>query len=192
MIEDRARHSLRWRAIAAWDEAKRLRDESTVLHLYVEQVRRDIKKRRSRSSAQDWNDIELEALVDHAINHPSLGFDDVAGGTGLAAARQPGLMRLNELMGGRVSVSHLAHDAGTALGLAIATQPDIAIVDANLDGAAGWTVVMAMHYFAPLTKSLLLTDDEESAATVRRAGIDVRSREASDETLMAWIRTSAA
>ena len=85
-----------------------------------------------------------------------------------------------------------ASDAGTALGLSIAAQPDIAVIDADLDDGSGVDTALALPVYAPHTRVLVLTDNEERRGYLKIAGLDVEHRQASEAALLAWAEGKAA
>ena len=139
----------------------------------------------------------LEALVDQTIRRwdPREEEEAEAKGQGVglvASINMPTLVRLEQLAGSRLGYVVGANDAGAALGLAIATQPDLSIVDARLDLANGSDLAAILPFYAPRTKTLLLTDDHDLAARAQLVGADVMSRRFSDQALLSWISNAAA
>ena len=140
--------------------------------------------------------VLLEALVDETIRQwdPADQEEAEAGGraVGLVAsinrARQLRLQRLASRCFGYVVA---ARDAGVALGLAIVTQPDLSIIDASLDGASGSDLATVLPFYAPRTKTLLLTDDHDLATKMQLVEIEVMSRRFSDRALLSWISNAA-
>jgi len=143
------------------------------------------------------NPALLEALVDQTIRRwdPREEAEAEAKGQGVglvASINMPTLVRLEQLAGSRLGYVVGANDAGAALGLAIATQPDLSIVDARLDLADGSDLAAILPFYAPRTKTLLLTDDHDLAARAQLVGADVMSRRFSDQDLLSWISNAAA
>ncbi|MDE3086382.1 MAG: hypothetical protein KGJ77_06415 [Acidobacteriota bacterium] len=214
MIDAWSREMLRQQATEAWEEAKRLHRTAADLQAQSEQARRMTEDRRARRLAQQpagpsehadalafrsWDarpprrgatTRELEFLVDQAIRRsPNRKDRNLDGrGAGLAASvNLPVLLRLQHTLGRQLGFVVGAHDAGTALGLAIATQPDVAVVDARLDLATGADFALALPLYAPRTKTLLLTDDREMAAKAEVVGLDVLPRQYAEPDLLSWI-----
>lgn len=215
MIDAWTREGLRQRAVGAWSEAKRLHHETARLIAESDdavQLSTEARGRRSsnvhRFAAGNVRPVwaghfsfsitarELECLADRAIRrcNPTREDRDAAnGGAGLVASAHPSTLdRLEALVGSRTGFLATARDAGTALGLVITAQPDLAVVDTRLDVANGADLVLTVPVYAPRTRTLLLTDDDEMAEAVRVAGVDVLSCAFSDEDVSSWISTSAA
>jgi len=149
------------------------------------------------SPGRTVNPALLEALVDQTIRRwdPREEEEAEAKGQGVglvASINMPTLVRLEQLAGSRLGYVVGANDAGAALGLAIATQPDLSIVDARLDLADGSDLAAILPFYAPRTKTLLLTDDHDLAARAQLVGADVMSRGFSDQDLLSWISNAAA
>jgi hypothetical protein len=215
MIDARMRGVLRRRAVEAWDEAKRLHHETARVIAEAQRgVQSSQHSRAQRSStaspssgAEDFRPIwaghfslsitarEVEYLTDRAIRkcNPSNEDREAAdGGAGLvASAHRSTLGRLESLVGKRTGFLATARDAGTALGLVIGTQPDVAVVDSRLGVANGADLVLTVPFYAPRTRVLLLADDAV-AAVAQAAGIEVLSSHFSDEALQCWIAEWAA
>jgi len=149
------------------------------------------------SHGRTVNSALLEALVDQTIRRWDPGEEDRAEACGqavglMASINLPTLVRLQQLAGRQLGYVVGAHDAGAALGLAIATQPDVSIIDTRLDVANGSDLTAVLPFYAPRTRTLLLTDDYDVAAKAKLAGADVMSRRFSDQGLLSWISEAAA
>ena len=139
----------------------------------------------------------LEALVDQTIRRwdPIEEEEAEAKGEGVglvASINWPTLVHLQQLGGARLGYVVGAHNAGAALGLVIATQPDLSIIDARLDLADGSDLVAVLPFYAPRTKTLLLTDDRDMAARAHLTGAEIMPRRFSDQALLSWIANAAA
>jgi len=138
----------------------------------------------------------IEHLADRAISRWRGTPDRVAtleGGYALVASGEAGdLTRMQQSVGMSVGSVFGASDAGTALGLAIAIQPDLAVIDAKMELADGVDMALALPLYAPRTRALVLTDDRLRAAQVRVVGFDTEARHISDAALGAWIAYAAA
>jgi len=135
--------------------------------------------------------------VDQTIRRWDPGDEETAEATGqavglVASINLPTLVHLQQLAGTRLGYVVGAHDAGAALGLAIATQPDVSIIDARLDVANGSDLAAVLPFYAPRTRTLLLTDDHDMAARAQLTGAEVMPRRFSDQALLSWISNAAA
>ena len=102
------------------------------------------------------------------------------------------MIRGKELLGEKVPYVLGATDAGTALGLVIASQPDVAIIDQRLELADGVDLALSLPAFAPHMKVLVLTDDPVRAADLDVVGLESRGHDASDALLRSWIEKAVA
>ena len=64
-----------------------------------------------------------------------------------------------------------ARDAGTALGLAIVNQPDVAVIDDDLPIVGGLDAAFLVKTYAPASRVVLFTHDERALSTSDREGI---------------------
>lgn len=210
MIDPWRRELLRRQALHAWENSKQLHQDATALVLQARDVRRMVRRRR-KVRTEPFSDLvhhldepvsgrqalaahELEFWADHAIRGfgASPAEHGTAGGAGLVASvNLPTLARVQKLVEGHLGHVMGARDAGTTLGLAITAQPDIAIIDTNLGLARGADVVVTLPRYAPNTKALLLSDDEETAARVGAVGIDTLPHDSSDDRLSSWVAAAA-
>ena len=194
MIEAPERERLRQRALFAWDDAKRLHE--TALGFDSSEKKRGAPVHRSANVMARHLRArgELEVLVDRAIRgakatHAAREADSK--GIALVASMElSALLRLEELVTSHLGYVVGATDAGTAFGLAIATQPDIAVVDGSLDLGRGADLVFSLPLYAPCTRSLLLTADANLMAKARIVGVDVLPHEHSPGALLSWVATS--
>jgi len=130
----------------------------------------------------------LERLADRAIadwGSAAMALDD--GAAVVACGEMGDLLRIKEVLGATLSSVFGATDAGTALGLAIAIQPDVAVIDTKLELADGVDVALALPLYAPRTKTLVLTEDPLRAAQVRVVGFDAAPRHPPDSVLGEWV-----
>ena len=191
MIDVSTRALLRQRALTAWERSKRLRPDTEALHLQARETLKYVQERRARRAADRYS-THLEVLVDRAIRWSRQNPAAATGLRGLAASiNLPRLVQLEEAMRNWTPFLVGAGDAGTALGLAIATQPDVAIIDDRLDIATGADLILTLPTYAPETTALLLTDDADAATDVRLAGFDMQARDFSEPALSSWIASVA-
>ncbi|HMK99390.1 MAG TPA: hypothetical protein VK428_04305 [Acidimicrobiales bacterium] len=229
MIDALERELLRFSALEAWGEAKRLHREAAALIsasrntvLAAEQLQREAtglvrasEVLRARSAEgrcspvvgelppqadlprQTFDPALLQTLVDHTIRRWDPTEEQKAEANGkavglVASIDFPTLLRLQQLAGTRLGYVVGAHDAGAALGLLIAMQPDLSIIDTRLEVADGSDLAAVLPFYAPRTKTLLLTDDHDLAAKAQHTGAAVMSRNFSDRALLAWVSKAAA
>jgi hypothetical protein len=201
MLTSSEREFYRQRAMIAWKDAKRLTAAAARLAA-IEAEKCGQGERSVFRAATDHgfpgpaSRRELEMLVERAIRHftPEQEDEDAVGaGAGLlASADLVMLLRLSELVGRRLGYVVSAHDAGTALGLAIVTQPDIAIVDTRLELADGVDLTAALPLYSPRTKSLVLTDERCLLRQGTAGRADVLPRQFSEQELLSWVSEGAA
>jgi len=215
MINARVREDLRRRAVEAWDDAKRLHHETARVIAEAQRGVQSSQQARAQrcsatspsSDAEGFRPIwaghfslsitarELEYLADRAIGKCNPANEDLEAADGgaalVASAHMSTLARLESLVGKRAGFLATASDAGTALGLLISTQPDVAVVDSRLGVANGADLVLTAPFYAPRTRVLLIADDDVAAAA-RAAGIEVLSSHFSDDALQFWIAEWAA
>jgi hypothetical protein len=136
----------------------------------------------------------VEQLADRALRELSQREPSrLDGGVGLVATSDMGaLLRVKELLGTKVPTVLGATDAGTALGLFIGTQPDLAVIDTRLELADGVDLALTLPLYAPQTRALVLTDDPGHAHDLRVVGFDAERRHVDDTTLLGWIDGSVA
>ena len=98
---------------------------------------------------------------------------------------------MEQLASRRLGYVVVARDARVALGLAIVTQPDLSIIDASLDVANGSDLATVLPFYAPRTKTLLLTDDHDLATKMQLVEVELMSRQFSDQAPLSWISNAA-
>jgi len=101
------------------------------------------------------------------------------------------LLRLRALASGSFPWVLEAGNAGTALGLAVALQPEAAIIDTRLDLADGMGVALALPLYAPRTKVLVLVDDPDRSAAIENAGFEAAPHGSPDAMVQSWIEKVA-
>jgi len=137
----------------------------------------------------------FEDLVDRAIDLRADIFEevDVDASIALVASGEPGkLAWIKQLVGTLVPYTLGVVDAGTALGFAIAAQPDLAVIDSDLEIANGIDMTLSFPTYAPRTKALVLTDDSARATDLRLVGFDAGPRNISDFRVLDWLTKAMA
>jgi hypothetical protein len=109
----------------------------------------------------------------------------------VASGRLGELVRLKQLAGTHCSYVVGTLDSGTALGLAMITQPALAIVADPLEVASAVDMALTLPTYAPRTKVLVLTDDDDAAHDLRTLGIEVDPSHAPDSLVLSWIERAA-
>ena len=210
------RELLRLRALGRWQDSKALRRELWDRGERARQRSKDLQDHsatlRERSdvalaraarligASTILRDVglepsTLEVLADRAIRgwHPPDGDPRTLdrGAALVASASMGELIRFKELVGSRIPYVLGATDAGTALGLAIAMQPDLALIDVRLELASGTDLALTFPFYVPQAKTLVLTDDPERTHRLRTVGFDAQPRHADSTTLLRWIDRAA-
>ena len=215
-IDPIERDLLRQRALEQWREAKALahRDDLSELAADIRErttvliERADTLQRRADEAvAQARQLIEstavlkgrlppstaIEMNVDRAIDSLRLvdPRDMNVGAALIASANVNGLTEMRDLVATKLSYVRLASNAGTALGLGIVMQPDVAILDALLGRVTGADLAMTLRLLAPQTRILVLIDDPARAASLVIHGIDTTGRSPDPPTLLDWVGAAA-
>jgi hypothetical protein len=219
-IDPIERELLRARALDRWQDSKALRRDSERANIASQEARdrtamlqerfSSLRERSQEALARAARLVEdatllrggvvhstvIEQLADRALRELHLSPRDSSRfdrGVGLVATSDMGaLLRVKELLGTRLPTVMGATDAGTALGLVIGTQPDLAVIDSRLELASGVDLALTLPLYAPATKALVLTDDAEHAHDLRVVGFDTERRHADTTTLLGWIDGAAA
>lgn len=170
-------------------------------HLAQERARAEVERARKLSEdaaalvGTSSQPMVFEHLVDQAIELSGLTFldDRLDEGVALVGSADMGeLVRMKDLANALLPCTFGAVDAPTVLGLTMTLQPDLAVIDADLDISSGADVVLTFPLYAPQTKALVLTDDPERSRDLRIVGFETQPRDVSDSSLLAWIARSAA
>lgn len=165
MLDPEKRYELRSRAIAAWSDAKRLSAEAAALQVTARDLRHDAASRRS-ARLQEPAVLRVDRIVEAPMNLELAGLRE---GLGLVvASRMSRVASLHEALHERLGRVWTARDPADAVGLAITTQPDVALVDDDLPVMSGLDTAVLIRCYAPESSVLLFTDDEE---TVRVAAL---------------------
>jgi len=182
---------------------KRARDHSGTLCEHAEALRErtdDVMARSARLVEESVGlrgpgSSTLEVLADRVIRSwrpPNNDPTALDGGAALIATSSMGeLLRFKELAASSIPFVMGATDAGTALGLAIVMQPDLALIDTRLELASGTDLALTFPLYSPQAKTLVLTDDASRAHDLRLVGLDSLPRGADDSTLLGWIERAA-
>jgi CheY-like chemotaxis protein len=185
MLSDDERDELRHRALTAWHDAKRL---ATVARELGE-TSADLTA-EARELTSTWHELRPNLVrqrrVVRAIDDVLAGEDPPpyprerrGGRIGLLA-----MTDLGELVGVYQAAAKRrwrivdAVDGATAIGVAMLTQPDCAVLDANLPTLSGLEVADGLRHYAPRTAVLLLTGDGDIDARARHAGFPTLGKSA--------------
>lgn len=115
-------------------------------------------------------------------------FRDHPGGVGLVVAgRHPVAEVLLGALGRHLPVVLMAADRPSAVGLAIAEQPDIVLVDDDPPLVDGVETSVLIRAYAPRSGVVVFSDDEPVPIVSALAGIDVRRRTLTEEHILATI-----
>jgi hypothetical protein len=181
------RQLLRERAETAWRRAEELAERTGVARQRSEEL---------AATTAGLLDRSLANLVNRAIAHwdyPFGGEYSLDHGVALVASGNLGeLMRFQDLFGVHFSTVVGGSDVGTTLGLAIAAQPEYAVIDAELELGSGVDVALILPTYAPETKVLVLVDDPLRAHEIRLIRLSTDHRFASDAAILAWLDGVAA
>lgn len=210
MITPYERDLLRARALDAWNQAKRLHRDTAWL---IERSR-TLRDRRAatrrtgeRVAPQRTGEVAegmwgtyganvVEDLVDRVLARPDPRGPDVAADGDavalVASAEMAELLRFGDLLRSCTPYVVGASDAGTALGLLIGTQPDLAVIDDHLELSSGADLTVTLSLYAPRTAALLLCDDPDTASRMQTAGVVVRSHDISESDLRRWAAAALA
>ena len=170
------RRVLRQMALCAWEQS---------LHLHGDAAKLQAEASRIRAYSQDRRAArQLRRQADHGTR---------AGGIGLVASPDIAhLVRLEELVVHRLPVLVGARDAETLLGFAVMCQPDVAVVDDALGNSCCADLALTLALYAPLTKVLWLTDDDDVTAQARIVGFDAAPHRGEDRTVLSWLERAPA
>lgn len=193
------RDLLRAQALVTWAQSQDLRRRAALARQHAEEVQwraeaalehsEEIIRRTARLlDAPGRTAVSL--LVDRTIrgwgaNGQRSTLDQTVGL--VAAGEMTELIRLKALCGSRLRHVVGASDVGTALGLAIVTQPDLAVFDTRLELGSGVDLAMVLPLYAPRTRTLVLTDDPRQLANAEVVGLDAEHRHPSASALVSWI-----
>jgi ActR/RegA family two-component response regulator len=119
------------------------------------------------------------------LSWPAEKMLELEAGVALIVSADIGLVdSFADLLASRVGCVLKASNAGSALGLAIATQPEQAIIDARLEFPDGVNLALDLAIYAPGTRALIVTDDGGVAQAFRSVGYDTESFPLSVDSLL--------
>jgi len=177
MLSDDERDELRHRALLAWHDAKRLAADAGELAAAAASLTGHASELISTLNGMQPNPVRQRRVV-RAIDDV-LAADDPRPYPRERRHGSLGLLAMTDL-GGMVAVYQAATkrswrivdavDGATAVGVAMLTQPDCAVLDSNLPTLAGLEVADGIRHYAPHTAVLVLTRDGDIDAQARHAG----------------------
>lgn len=133
----------------------------------------------------------VDRVVDAYLRDPGAGRP--WGPLGIIAAGSPGrLDDLEKTLQGEMASVDRALDGATAVGLAIVRQPDLSLLDDDLDIVSGAEAALAIRRYAPSSKVILLTADPELAHTAASHGIRTLGKSTSSAYLRRVISSNIA
>ena len=181
MLSPGDRRELRNRALAAWQDAKRLMDHAEHLGRVSAELRAD-----ARTGRPDWCHARASTVrrVDQVLAELNHDTEAIGGGVGLVAAHH--MLRigvLHDVVHVSMDFVYAAADAPAAVAVAITHQPDVAVVDDDIAVTGGLDAIRIIHAYAPEAKLLLITDRAGSREHARLEGIATATTSASPEQL---------
>jgi CheY-like chemotaxis protein len=187
----RERELLRQKAVANWQRTQELaRSTEAALRRSKEITASSVvvlAQSDARTAVTDKVDRAIHSWLDH-LGDTERPDEALA----LVASAEVGeLRRFSEILAARFPRIIAASDVGTTLGLAIAAQPDIAVLDTELELGDGVDAALTMPLFSPHTRVLALTDDAERADDLRIVGLGTEHRHIPDAALLAWVGITA-
>lgn len=164
LLSAEERIELRNRSIAAWERGKALHTAAEVFVSRAQTLRAEAQEIRSARCRADQAAV---LRVDGLLEGRFLDGHVAANGVGLAlATRISRIATFHEALHVRLPVVWTARDPASALGIAIMNQPDLGLVDDELPRMAGLDVVELLRSYAPRTRFVLFSADDQ---TVERA-----------------------
>ena len=170
MLRPEDRGDLRQRAVSAWKAATTAIERSTDLQKDAQDVRETSQILRTVSQSLR---ADLIDRVDRILDAQAHAGDVTAYGVGLVTAgRLQHVGELHHALHQRLPQVLSARDPAVAVGLAIVTQPDVALVaDDALPLITGLEAALLIQQCAPSAAVMLFTRDGEADARARDAGI---------------------
>ena len=171
MLRPEDRGELRDRAVSAWNAATRVRAASMGLKSESRDAREA--SRTLRSVALSLRDDVVDR-VNRILDAQAHAGEVTAYGVGLVTAgRLQHVGELHHALHRRLPQVLSARDPAVAVGLAIVTQPDVALVadDDALPAITGLDAALLIQQCAPNAAVLLFTSDRHADARAREVGI---------------------
>lgn len=171
--------------MSGWAQAKRRMDAAEGLAREARELSRQASVLRTEAGYLRAAQVRR---VDAVIGAESSVLD-TAEGVGLVAAGRPDQLReLQGALSQRLHEVWRAPDPAIAVGLAISTQPDLAvIVDTDLPLIGGLDTARMIRFYAPRAGLLLLTGDTGVERLARDAGIQTADVSVSPKGLLAAV-----
>jgi CheY-like chemotaxis protein len=183
VLSPQERLELRKQALDLWALAQLLSSET---------------ERITRANPDPWTSaharIDSRFLRESAVRRVKKAIDTAAAldrwagshnGVGLVAAeRIERVGWLHDAIQQRVTRVCAAGDGPTAVGLAIVEQPDVAIIDGDLNIVDSLNTARAIRAYAPSTCVLLITSEPDVDREARADGIATQGPSASPERLL--------
>jgi len=172
MLTNDERDGLRWRALQAWHEAKALTDASN--SVVADALRITTASHTIRERARLARRREVVETVDGVVtrdDHASYPCSRNGGPLALLAlSHAPTVVSVYEVARrGRWRMVDALNGA-VAVGVAMLTQPDCAVIDGALAMVAGLDVANGLQLYAPRTAVLIMTGDSDIDTQARHEG----------------------
>jgi hypothetical protein len=171
MLRPEDRGELRDRAVAAWSAATTVRQASSGLQSRSREIRGEAQTLRTVARSLRGDDVDR---VNRILDVQAHAGEVTAYGVGLVTAgRLQHVGELHHALHQRLPQVLSARDPAVAVGLAIVTQPDVALVadDEALPAMSGLDAAFLIQQCAPNASVMLFTSDREADARARHAGI---------------------
>lgn len=184
-LDDVERAELRERATRSWGEAHRLVKRAAELAAQASAALEKSEARRARHGRPGPAD-RVEQVLREALANPLPAQERP--GIGLVAAQRPIVVgAIHEALHDRLGRVFAAGDGATALGLAIAHQPDVCVLEEGLLGLDGLWAARTIRRYAPRARLLLLAESRQAAESARSEGIAIEAASAPVERLAAAV-----
>jgi CheY-like chemotaxis protein len=182
------RLELRARAIAGWENAKRLQSAAEGLVSDARHLRRDAAGIRAQGATHPAvlrvdRIIERRPADDQTVQTSGLGL--------VVASRISRMSALHDALHERLPQVWSARDPAGALGLTIVNQPDITVVDDDLPVMTGLDMAVLIRSYAPASRVVLFTDDTGAARQAEMEGVATGRASFSVDDILAAIDAAA-